>query len=192
VVYSDAQYSQNGRKGLGVVVTDTASGESYVCGGEVPPELLRWMDHFGTRKKQKINQCELLALLAAVMTFGDLFRDRELLVWVDNVPTLSAAVNGYSHAPEMAALSNALHLMLAGLSARPHFMHVPGKANPADIPSRVPFVWADGVFALDRSRMGQTDTRVVDEIDPTYRPLVLPTADQLSDAQYFIVRGLST
>ena len=192
VVYSDAQYSQNGRKGLGVVVTDTASGESYVCGGEVPPELLRWMDHFGTRKKQKINQCELLALLAAVMTFGDLFRDRELLVWVDNVPTLSAAVNGYSHAPEMAALSNALHLMLAGLSARPHFMHVPGKANPADIPSRVPFVWADGVFALDRSRMGQSDTRVVDEIDPTYRPLVLPTADQLSDAQYFIVRGLST
>jgi hypothetical protein len=110
VVYSDAQYSQDGRKGLGVVVTDTASRAAARC-----PELLRWMDRFGTRKKQKINQCELLALLAAVLTFGDLFRDHELLVWVDNVPTLSAAVNCYSHAPEMAALSNALHLMLAGL-----------------------------------------------------------------------------
>jgi hypothetical protein len=39
------------------------------------------------------------------MTFGDIFRDRELLVWVDNVPALSAAVHGYSHAPEMASLS---------------------------------------------------------------------------------------
>ena len=47
-------------------------------------------------------------------------------------------------------------------------------------------------FALDRSRMGRSDTRVVDEIDPTYRPMVLPTADQLIDAQYFIVRGLRT
>ena len=93
------------------------------------------MDSFGTRKKQKINQCELLVVIAAVMTFGDVFCDRELLVWVDNVPALSAAVHGYSHAAEMASLSNALHLLLAGLSAIPRFLHVPGKANPADIPS---------------------------------------------------------
>jgi hypothetical protein len=56
------------------------------------------------------------------------------------VPALSAAVDGYSHAPEMAVLSNILHLMLAGLSVSPQFLHVPGKANPADISSRVPFV----------------------------------------------------
>ena len=112
-----------------------------MCGGEVPDDILLWMEGFVTRKKQRINQCELLAVLVAAMTFGDLFRDRELLVWVDNVPMLSAEVNGYSHAPEMAALSNALHLLLAGLSARPRFLHVPGKANPADIPSHVPFVY---------------------------------------------------
>ena len=98
------------------------------------------MQAFGTRKKQQVNQCELLDLLGAVMTFEDILRDCEVIVWVDNVPTLSAAVNGYSHAPEMAALSNALYLKLAGLSARPYFLHVPGKANPADIPSRVPII----------------------------------------------------
>jgi hypothetical protein len=139
LVYSDAQYSQRGSKGLGVVVTDTLTNTSYMCGGEVPDDILAWMDSFGTRKKQKINQCELLAVIAAVMTFGDIFRDSELLVWVDNVPALSGAVHGYSHAPEMASLSNALHLLIAGLSATPRFLHVPGKANPADIPSRVPF-----------------------------------------------------
>ena len=55
----------------------------------MPDDILSWMDSFGTRKKQKINQCELLAVIAAVMTFGDIFRDRELLVWVDNVPALN-------------------------------------------------------------------------------------------------------
>jgi hypothetical protein len=134
-------YSQRWIKGLGVVVTDTSSNTSYMCGGEVPDDILLWMEGFGTRKKQRINQCELLAVLVAAMTFGDLFRDCELLVWVDNVPTLSVAVNDYSHAPEMAALSNSLHLFLAGPSASPRFLHVPGKANPTDTPSHVPFVY---------------------------------------------------
>jgi hypothetical protein len=72
LVYSDAQYSQRGRKGLGVVVTDTLTNTSKMCGGEVPDDILAWMDRFGSRKKQKINQCELLAVIAAVMTFVDI------------------------------------------------------------------------------------------------------------------------
>ena len=88
------------------------------------------------------------------MTFGDIFHDCYLLVWVDNVPTFIAAVHGYSHAPEMVSLSNALHLLLAdSLSATPRFLHVPGKANPADIPSRVPFLRRDGSHALDPARL---------------------------------------
>ena len=55
LVYSDAQYSQRGRKGLGVVVTDTLTNTSYMCGGEVPDDTLAWMDSFGTRKKQNTN-----------------------------------------------------------------------------------------------------------------------------------------
>ena len=88
------------------------------------------MDSFCTRKKQKINQCELLAVIAAVMTFGDIFSDSELLVWVDNVAALSAAVHGYSQAPEMASLSNALHLLLAGLSATPPVPARPWEGEP--------------------------------------------------------------
>jgi len=160
------------------MVTDTLTNTSYMCGGEVPDDILAWMDSFGTRKKQKINQCELLAVITAVMTFSDIFRDSELLVWVDNVPTLSAAVHGYSlsHAPEMASLSNALHLLLLGLSATPRFLHVPGKANPADIPSRVPFVRQAGSHALDPDRLSPADARVVAALCACYLPMILPTA----------------
>ena len=155
----------------------------------MPDDILSWMDSFCTRKKQKINQCELLVVIVAVMTFGNIFRDRELLVWVDNVPTLSAAVHGYSHAPEMASLSNALHLLLAGLSATPRFLHVPGKPNPADIPSRVPFVCQDGSHALDPDRLSPADVCLVAALCACYRPMVLPTAEQLGNSEYFLLRG---
>jgi hypothetical protein len=105
------------------------------------------------------------------------------------VPTLSAAVHGYSHAPEMASLFNALHLLLAGLSATPLFLHVPGKANPADIPSRVPFVCQAGSHVLDPVRLSPVDACVVDTLLACYRPIVLPTAAQLGDAKHFILRG---
>jgi hypothetical protein len=134
-------------------------------------------------------QCELLAVISALMTFSDIFRDSELLVWVDNVPAMSETVHGYSHAPEMASLSNALHLLLADLSATPRFLHVPGKANPADISSRVPFVHQTGSHALDPDRLSPGDARVVDALCACYRPMVLPTAAQLGNAEYFILHG---
>ena len=56
--YSDAQYSQRGRQGIGVVVTDTLTNTSYMCGGEVPDDILAWVDSFCSRKKQKIIQLE--------------------------------------------------------------------------------------------------------------------------------------
>ena len=151
-------------------------------------------------------------VIAAVMTFGDIFLDSELLVWVDNVAALSAAVHGYSQAPEMSSLSNALHLLLAGLLAIPRFLHVLGKANPADIPSRllaiprflhvlgkanpadipsrVPFfLRRDGSHVLDPARLSPADARVVAALRACYLPMVLPTAAQLGNLEYFILRG---
>jgi hypothetical protein len=105
------------------------------------------------------------------------------------VPALSAAVHGYSQATEMESLSNAFHLLIAGLSATPRFLHVPGKANPADIPSRVPFLRRDGSHALDPARLRPADARVVAALRACYRPMVLPTAAQLGNLEYFILRG---
>ena len=52
--------------------------------------------------------------------------------------------------PELAAMSNGLHLLLAGLLSRCYSLHVPGLANPTDIPSRVPFIAVGGSWVLDR------------------------------------------
>jgi hypothetical protein len=74
----------------------------------------------------------------------------------------------------MASLSNALHLLLAGLSDTPQFLHVPGKVNPADIPSRVSFLRRDGSHVLDPARLIPADARVVTALRACYRPWSSP------------------
>jgi len=140
VVYSDAQYSLLGRKGLGVAAHDKETGLNHLCGGKVPPAIVEWVIVHRGNLQSQINQCELLAIVAAVMTFPDLLRNRHVVFWADNTTALVVAVRGDSAYPDLAALSNTLHLLLADLRTRTFFMHVPGETNIADIPSRVPFV----------------------------------------------------
>ena len=84
-----------------------------------------------------INSLELLAILAAVWTVGpSLLKGREVLFFCDNTSAMSAAVNGYARSPNMAPISNTLHLALASLKCTAWFEWVPSEANCADIPSR--------------------------------------------------------
>ena len=80
---------------------DEISDTCHTCGQDVSPEFLDWVDSFGLDKNSKIGQCELLAVLFAALTFGDLFHNRDILVWTDNVATLKACVDGYCRQPEM-------------------------------------------------------------------------------------------
>ena len=77
------------------------------------------------------------ALIAAVWTVGSsMLQDREVLFFCDNTAAMSAAVHGYARSPNLAPLSNALHLALASLRCTTWFEWVPSDANCADIPSR--------------------------------------------------------
>ena len=121
------------------------------------------------------------------MTFPDILYDREVLLFVDNMTALKCLVDGYSAYPELATLSNVSHILLASLRSRCYSLHVPGLANPADIPSRVPFIRnLDGNFSLDPSllsagKTGPSDVETVRKIAAHHRPMVAPTAAQLRD-----------
>ena len=149
IVYSDASFSMT-RSGLGFVVIDQESRQRFVRAAVCPPWLLviwsgadraPWLLHDDLRdaekQQQHINALELLALVAVVWTCGvEIFRDRQVLFFIDNTAALSAAVRGCAKSPHLAALSNTLHLSLACLKCQPWFEWVPSNANPADIPSR--------------------------------------------------------
>ena len=133
------------------------------------------------------------------MTFKKKMEGREVIFYIDNTSALSACIHGYCQAPDMGMLSNALALMLAGMSCVAYFVHVAGKANPADLPSRAPFVVnSHGTLALD--------LRAVADPDPdqqrrdvvaaeflnesfTHCELLLPTVQQLAAPEHFIKRS---
>jgi hypothetical protein len=148
VVYTDASFSSS-RNGMGFIVFDQETGRRHVCDAACPAELMEkwneldanpWLlrEFAGDHTLQThINSMELLAILAAVWTVGpDMLQDREVLFFCDNTSAMSAAVHGYARSPNMAALSNTLHLALASLRVKAWFEWVPSAANCADIPSR--------------------------------------------------------
>jgi len=165
-------------------VHDKETGLNHICGGEVPPAIVEWVTAHRGNLQSQINQCDLLALVAAVMTFPDLLRDRHVVFWADNTTALAAVVHGYSAYPDLAALSNTLHLLLAGLRTRTYFMHVPGEANIADIPSRVPFV-----PGAQPAGLKPAEKIAIDSIAAVHRPMLVPTKDQLNTPEVFLQSG---
>ena len=113
IVYSDASFGMT-RSGLGFVVIDQESSQRFVC----VAVCLK-----GVKKKKHINALELLALVVVVWTCGEeIFRDRQVLFFIDNTDTLSSSV--------------LVHLSLICLKCQSWFEWVPSNTNPADIPSR--------------------------------------------------------
>ena len=148
VVYTDASFSDK-RNGIGIILLDEETHQTWVCETACPksimevwnsPETNPWLlGIFDSKEPNKthINALELLAILGAVWTFGEVFfKDRQVVFFCDNTSALSAVINGYAKSPHLAALSNALHLRLASLRCDCWFEWVPSTANCSDVPSR--------------------------------------------------------
>ena len=155
-------------------------------GGTAPPYLLSWLDSFATDSQQRSTQSELLSVIAAVLSVPDMFRDRDVLLWSDSTAALKACIDGYSRAPEMAAFSGLHHLMLADLQARVPYTNVPGKANPADIPSRSPWILKAGAWVPDPRCLSKKDKATLKGIAATFSSLRLPSLEQLQQGDLFL------
>jgi len=91
---------------------------------------------------------ELLAIVAAARTVGKEFlQNREVVFFCDNTSAMSAAVHCYARSPDLATLSNTLHLALTALKCTPFFEWVPSLANRTDIPSRPQGVAEEAFYA---------------------------------------------
>ena len=168
VVYTDASFNEAGYSGLGIVILD--GSDRYVAGCRVPAWLLAALRPRG----QQINHLEMAAAVAARVTFPDVLAGRKVIHFLDNTTALSKAVHGYANEPDMATITNSLHMCDAMLGIDAWWEWVPSKANVADLPSRDPSTWDDearGVMAKLHSR--------IDEQGFGRRELRLPTSAQL-------------
>ena len=82
---------------------------------------------------------------------------------------------------------------MAGIRACGYYLHVPGLANPADIPSRVPFVPSPEGPHLDPTLLQKQkdDVKTMEVIHlhsaPTYQQFVVPSESKLNNAESFIL-----
>jgi hypothetical protein len=96
------------------------------------------------RKNQYIGQLEILAAVAVYYSEPSLFRNRDVIHWIDNTSALMALIKGYSGMSDSARLVHALYLVKYHLKCRVWFEHVVSEANVADLPSRGEFEYLVG------------------------------------------------
>ena len=171
LLYTDAMYKWvNGVEvsviGIAIYDPDPTDGSPprWVHAHAPVPEamLAQWGD-----RKTKIMLAEAIAPAVAVLSLPDLFRDREVVSFIDNTGALYAYARGSSRDVETSRLVHIFHACCAAMSVLVWFEYVPSGANLADLPSRgefellnefgsIPFeiVWPtvgeDWLHAIDR------------------------------------------
>ena len=141
IVYTDAMFKTSTRLGrIGVVIYDpeaAARGEpSYRhASAIVPPDILEVL----CPRVQQVTALEALGALAAITTFPEAFRGREVIHFIDNTGAMFNLANGYSGQADIAMISHIFHASCLALGADVWFEWVPSGANIADLPSRDEF-----------------------------------------------------
>ena len=86
--------------------------------------------------QQYAGQAETLYGCLPYRALPDVFRDRQVIHFIDNTWALAALVKGYASAIDSGLIVNAFHAQSAALRADVFIEYVRSKANIADLPSR--------------------------------------------------------
>jgi hypothetical protein len=101
--------------------------------------MLAWLLRL-ERKQTYICQFELIAAVAAYLTFPDLLSSRQVHHFIDdNKAAISGLVGGYSPAADSCAIVHAFYVLAAQMRPRTWFSFVYSEDNIADLPSRGEF-----------------------------------------------------
>ena len=134
VILSDASFQSDRSGGIGGVLMSPNKVLISWFGLELPPDLVS--KFMAVDQDVAIAELETLALYMCVVLWNDLIRSRHILFCLDNEVARYGLMKGYSHAPMVSRIVNALCVQFEESLILPWFLRVPSSANIADFPSR--------------------------------------------------------
>ena len=115
-----------------VLLTET--GGWYTCLSASDSKARSWLA--GLKSDQRINECESLAALLAIGTFGPLLEDTDTLLFIDSTAAEGCLSKGLSSSRVLSALASAMWTQASLWRAAIWVGRVPSKLNVADGPTR--------------------------------------------------------
>ena len=134
ILYSDARgCGEWGNEAFAAVLL-TSEGGAYTSIEADSPAIKEWLQN--VQSKQRINECESIAALLGLATFGDLLQEADLLHFVDSTAAQGTLVSGFSKSSTLCAVTSAYWTLATRMRVRAWIGRVPSKLNVADGPSR--------------------------------------------------------
>ena len=134
VILSDASFQSDRSGGIGGVLMSPNKTLISWFGLKLPPDVVS--DFMAVDQDVAIAELETLALYMCVVLWNNLIRSRHILFCLDNEVARYGLMKGYSHAPMVSKIVNALCVQFEESLILPWFLRVPSSANIADFPSR--------------------------------------------------------
>ena len=181
VMYTDAMYEPSSdvaaRIGVTIYDPDDVGSANAPTGWRhasavVPDDFMAAL----LPRKQQIGPLETLAPLVALLSRPEQFRDREVILFVDNTQAVYTLASGYARQHDAARLVHMFHCVCAAIGAQVWLEYVPTGANIADQPSRAEFALLLEMGSVDFSRsiewpdMAPAWTGVFDRVFDAYAP----------------------
>ena len=144
VILSDASFEAAKSGGLGGALVSANGSLISWFGIKLSPDLV---SQFITEDQEvAIAELETIALCMCVSLWNELLKSRRVLFCLDNEVARFGMIKGYSYAPMVSRIVNALCIQLEECLILPWFLRVPPAANISDFPSRSlehPFLKSD-------------------------------------------------
>ena len=134
VILPDASFQSDRSGGIGGVLMSPNKTLISWFGLKLPPDVVS--DFMAVDQDVAIAELETLALYMCVVLWNNLIRSRHILFCLDNEVARYGLMKGYSHAPMVSKIVNALCVQFEESLILPWFLRVPSSANIADFPSR--------------------------------------------------------
>ncbi|CAE8621888.1 unnamed protein product [Polarella glacialis] len=132
IVYTDAMWEPGQPCGLGLVIHSPRRSKPLGLAAIVPDAVVRML----VPKDTQIGQAEVLAALLGPHNLPELYRNADILHFVDNQSALSGLIKGVSPKEDTAAILSVYTIMVAQLGSKVWYEFCESSANMSDGLSR--------------------------------------------------------